>query len=124
MLYYVMIRPENRDFDPAKTAKTTTPKDAPAKPAAGGAKVDASAKELEAVAERDKNDPAKTPEEMNARAGAVLDKIKANHTPEEIHELAKRLTGKRGRAKDASDSLRELKLHLTTIARSLGTLRV
>lgn len=80
-----------------------------------GAHLDASEKEIEAAIRLDHEKPAKTEAEAEARAEAVLAKILDRHTPEEVMELARRVTGKSGKnAREAADIL---KADMTAVTR-------
>jgi hypothetical protein len=64
-------------------------------------------------------DPAKA----KAHADEVVEGLKAKHTPAELHALAKRVTGKKGKAKDGSDSLQLIHNDLTAVSRMVANRR-
>lgn len=103
----------------AKLHAKTKPPPAPGPPAAGGPEVDASEKALRDALDRDSKDPG--PESAKA-AGELLAKVRAEHTDDEIRELARRVTGKGGRT--AKQALAFLQADLTAVTRAIDSQKV
>ena len=106
---------------PATAAPAKTPKakgEGGAKPVAGGGRVDATEKELEA-ASRHPDAMAGDLPKAEAHADAVLAKVRANHTDDEIRELSRRVAGRKART--AKQGLEYLKNSLTAVTRIIAS---
>lgn len=100
---------------PAAPAPAPAKPGAKPKPAAGGEKVDASAKELEATID---TLAVISPEEAEKH----LAKLQADHTDDELREIARRVTGKGGRT--GKQALELIRHDLVAVHRALESQKV
>ncbi len=63
-------------------------------------------------------------EKSRAHADETIAHLQKNHTPAEIHAIAKKTTGRKGKAKDGSDSLKLIHTDLTAVNRMAEGQRV